>query len=292
MDPGRLLEASSTALLIDSSADVPAAARPANWRVVPIPVAFGDEAFEDGVDLDPAGFYARLARAQRLPTTAQPSVARIAGVLRAALDEFASVVVLPLSARMSGTVDAARAAAAQVDRDRVLVLESGTVTVGLGLLALRVQARLEHGRTAAEIEAAVAALRGAQRAVFSLETLEFLQRGGRVGRAQAVAGSLLRVRPILQIEGGEVAPWSRVRGAHRVLPALGEYLAAYTRDDRPLHVALAHSQRPEVLPRLRDLVAEVRPHATIDLEGEVGPTVGTHCGPGAFVVAFVHDPPG
>ena len=126
--------------------------------------------------------------------------------------------------------------------------------------------------------------------MFSLETLEFLQRGGRVGRAQAAAGSLLRVRPILQFDDGEVAPHSRVRGSHRVMPAMREYLEERSDPDRPLRVALGHTRRPEIVPELEEMVRQARPRASIDLVSEIGPTVGTHAGPGAYAVAFVHDP--
>lgn len=290
MDPGRTLDARATALITDSSADVAPADRPANWRVVAIPVIFGDESFQDGVDIDAAAFYERLARSPRLPTTAQPSTGVLEGAMREALDSYETAIVLPLSARMSGTAEAARAAAAGVDEDRIMVLESGSVTVALGLIALRLQALLERGTTAGAAREVVARLSADHRAVFSLETLEFLQRGGRLGRAQATAGSLLRVRPILQITGGEVAQHSRVRGAHRVLPAIEEFVAAHSDPDRVLHVAYAHARRPEIIPELQALVQRVRPRAVTALAGEVGPTVGTHAGPGAFVVAFVHDP--
>jgi DegV family protein with EDD domain len=291
IDPARRLDAATTAIVLDSSCDVPPDARPANWRVIPIPVTFGSETFSDGVDIDAAGFYARLEQAARLPTTAQPSPVVIEEVLRDALGSYETALVLPLSRRLSGTVDSVRDAAARIDDSRLSVMESGSVTVALGLIALRLQAALERGITAGEATALVAALSRAHRAVFSLETLEYLQRGGRIGRAQAVAGSLLRVRPILQILDGEVAPHSRVRGAHRVLPAIEEFVVAHSDPDRVLHVAYAHSRRPEILPELQELVARVRPRAVTEVTGEVGPTVGTHAGPGAFVVAFVHDPP-
>jgi DegV family protein with EDD domain len=290
MEPAHHLDASSTALVTDSSCDVPPDARPPNWRVVPIPVSFGAESFDDGVDIDAAGFYERLGRSDRLPTTSQPPTAHLAEVLRGALETHETAVVLPLSGKMSGTVEGFRAAAREVGEERVLVLESKSVTFALGLLALRLQARLERGCTAAQAEADMAALSDGHRVVFSLETLEYLQRGGRVGRAQAVAGSLLRVRPILQFDDGEVAPYSRVRGAHRVMPAMREYLEERSSPDRPLRVALGHTRRPEVVPELQEMIRAARPRASIDLVSEIGPTVGTHAGPGAYAVAFVHDP--
>ena len=288
MEPAHHLDASSTALVTDSSCDVPAERRPPNWRVVPIPVAFGSESFADGVDIDAAGFYERLARSDRLPTTSQPPTGMLVDALREALETHETAVVLPVSGKMSGTIEGFRAAAREVGEERVMVVESGSVTIGLGLMALRLQALLERGCTAAE--AALGRLREDHRVVFSLETLEFLQRGGRVGRAQAVAGSLLRVRPILQFDDGEVAPHSRVRGSHRVMPAMREYLEERSDPDRPLRVALGHTRRPEVIGELEEMVRTARPRASIDLLSEIGPTVGTHAGPGAYAVAFVHDP--
>lgn len=292
MEPAHHLDASSTAVVTDSTTDVPPDQRPPNWRVVPMPVSFGAETFADGVDIDAAGFYERLARTDRLPTTSQPATGLLVETLRDALATHETAVVLPLSGRMSGTAEGFRAAVAELgdDGDRAMVLESKSVTIALGLLTLRLQALLERGCTAAEAQAAMARLSDAHRIVFSLETLEFLQRGGRIGRAQAVAGSLLRVRPILQFDDGEVAPHSRVRGSHRVMPAMREYLEQHSDPVRPLRVALGHTRRPEVLGDLEEMVRAARPRASIDLISEIGPTVGTHAGPGAYAVAFVHDP--
>ena len=290
MEPAHHLDASSTAVVTDSSADVPPGRRPPNWRVVPISVSFGAESFADGVDIDAAAFYERLARSDRLPTTSQPPTGLLADVLREALETHETAVVLPLSGRMSGTAEGFRAAAREVGEERVMVLESKSVSLGLGLLALRLQALLERGCTAAEAQDALGELSDAHRVVFSLETLEFVQRGGRIGRAQAVAGSLLRVRPILQFDDGEVAPYSRVRGSHRVMPAMREYLEERSDPDRPLRVALGHTRRPEVVADLEEMVLTARPLASIDLVSEIGPTVGTHAGPGAYAIAFVHDP--
>jgi DegV family protein with EDD domain len=290
MDPARALDAGRTALVTDSSADVPPEARPANWRVVPIPVLFGDEALRDGVDIDAPTFYARLAAAERLPTTAQPSTEELADALRGALEAHETAVVLTITERMSGTVAAARAAAREVGEDRVLVIESGGVSVALGLMCLRVQARLERGTTAGALAADVQALRRAQSTAFSVETLEYLQRGGRVGRAQAAAGSLLRVRPILAIEGGEVVPAGRVRGGHRVVPALVDFVAARSRQDAVLHCAYVHAARPEAIPPLEEAVRAARPRAVTDLVSQMGPTVGTHAGPGTYALSFLHDP--
>lgn len=290
MDPARRLDAASTALLTDSAVDVAATERPPNWRVVPIIVVFGDEALRDGIDVDAAAFYRRLAAADRLPTTAQPSIEDLATAMRAALERFDSVVALHLSEKLSGTAEAARAAARLVGEERVMVLESHAASLALALLCRRVQARLEAGTTAGELAAAVEALRAGQRTVVALETLEYLQRGGRIGRAQALAGSLLRVRPILVLEEGEIAPGGRVRGAGRVVPALVDLVTSSSEAGRVLRCGYAHAAAPEAAAELEAAVRAARPLARTEVVCEVGPTIGTHVGPGAFAVTFLHDP--
>ena len=216
MEPAHHLDASSTALVTDSSCDVPPGLRPPNWRVVPIPVSFGAESFADGVDIDAAGFYARLARSERLPTTSQPPTAELAEVLREALETHETAVVLPLSGKMSGTVEGFRAAAREVGEERVLVLESKSVTFALGLLAMRLQARLERGCTAAQAEADMAALSDDHRVVFSLERLEYLQRGARgpgPGRGR-LAAARAADPPVRRRRGGALLARARRPPGH------------------------------------------------------------------------------
>jgi uncharacterized protein len=289
-DPGLRLDAATTALVTDSACDLPPDRRPANLRVVAIPVSFGADSLLDGVDLDAAAFYARLQAGGPTPTTAQPSPGQLAEALRAALADHRTAVVLHLSGGMSGTVRSARETARALAPDRALVLESASVSMQLGLLLLRVQARLERGTTAGELAAFVAAFEASQGTVFSVETLEFLRRGGRIGRAAALTGSLLGFRPLLEVSGGEVAAAGRIRGAARVMPALSRFVEERTDPDRPLRVAYAHARRPEAIPELIAAVQAARPLARTEIVCELGPTVGTHAGPGTLGVSFVHDP--
>jgi DegV family protein with EDD domain len=289
VDPTLALDVATTALITDSACDLPLARRTANLRVIPIPVSFGEESLLDGVDLDAPAFYARLAAGGALPTTAQPSPGQLADALREALGDYPTAVVLHLSGRMSGTAAAAREAARGAP-DRVLALESEAVSMQLALLVLRVQARLERGTTAGQLAAFVAYFRRTQGTVFSIETLEYLRRGGRIGRAAALAGSLLRVRPIQEVTGGEVAPAGRARGAEAVLPALRSFVERRTEPARPLRVAYAHARRLDAIPQLIAAVQEVRPLARTEIVCELGPAVGTHAGPGTLGVSFVHDP--
>lgn len=126
--------------------------------------------------------------------------------------------------------------------------------------------------------------------LFTLETLEFLQRGGRIGRAQYMAGSLLKVRPILHIDDGEVNPISKVRGSHKVLPEMRKVIEEHTPADVPLRAVIAHAQRPENVAAVEAMLKEVRPNSTLEYTYELGPTIGTHGGPGTLGLTVVDDP--
>jgi DegV family protein with EDD domain len=287
IDHTAALSTANTTIYTDSGADLPAPLRAANVRVCPLTINFGSESFKDGVDITPEEFYGRLSTASVMPTTAQPSSAELANLYREALAEREYVLGLHVSERVSGTAEAALAAAREIGGDRISVVYTGQIACGLSLLISRVQEMLEAGTTLADIEAQVEHFRTNCSTLFTLESLEFLQRGGRIGRAQYMAGSLLKVRPILAVADGEVHPVGKVRGAHKVLPALAAALAERTPDDVPLRVAIGHAQRPEAVGRIEQMVRETRPHASIEYTFELGPTIGTHGGPGTVGLSAV-----
>lgn len=289
-DPAMRLDAAHTALVTDSAADLPVDALAANTMVVPIPVIFGTESFKPGVDLDAEEFYARLTAGGQTPTTAAPSMGELVEAYTAALGRYDTVVALHMNRKMSATVDVARRAALEVDPDRIFVIETESVSFQLGLLVRRAQAYLARGTTLGGLEDLVDVFRRTQGTVFTLETLEFLRRGGRIGLAKALVGNLLGLRPVLELMDGEVVPVRRVRGADRVLPAMREFLEARSDPALPLRVALGHARAPEAMPTLDALVREARPNAIIEMVTEIGPTVGTHAGPGTVAFSFFHDP--
>ena len=290
VDPTLALTATTTAIVTDSAADLPPDTLTDNTFVVPIPVNFGTETFRPGIDLDAEEFYARLSTGGETPTTASPSVGEFVETYTKALERYETVISLLMNRKMSATVEVARRAALEVDPDRIIVIETESVSFQLGLLVRRAQARLAQGTTLGEIEDLVDQFRRTQGTVFTLETLEFLRRGGRIGRAKALVGNLLGLRPLLELADGEVVPVRRVRGADRVLPAMREYLEARSDPARPLRVALGHAHASDAIPALDAMVREARPNAIIEMVTEIGPTVGTHAGPGTVAFAFFHDP--
>jgi DegV family protein with EDD domain len=273
------LTAENTAIVLDSTADFPeAAARFLNWRIVPLYLRFGDESFRDHVDLDPAEFYARLRTDAVMPTTSQPTPGDFARVYEQ-LASFERIYSLHLSATFSGTWESARIASADFD-ERVRAVDTESASLGIALLALGVQRRLERGTSDEEIDALVASFRRDVGLVFTVDTLEYLARGGRIGRAQAWAGQLLQVKPILTISGGEIIPVKRVRGNRKAMQEFTQRFEEHTTDRPSLRVGIAHADAPERLEALRKMVAHVRPSAVVEVAGMLGPVVGTHAGPG------------
>jgi DegV family protein with EDD domain len=283
------LTAANTAIVLDSTADYPEGPeRFPNWRIVPLYVRFGDESLRDYVDLGPDAFYERLAAASELPSTSQPSPADFAAVYEELAGRYERVLSLHISAKLSGTL--ASAAAAAADFPAVRVVDSHTVSAAIAILGFAIQRRLERGTTDEEVDAVVERYRGEHGLLFTLDSLENLARGGRIGRASALAGSLLNVKPILTIAGGEVVPLKRVRGSQKAFAEFASALESGTEDRPSLRVGIAHAAAPERLAAVEELVRRVRPHATVEVATSLGAVVGTHAGTGTAGLFWFDDP--
>jgi DegV family protein with EDD domain len=272
------LTAQNTAIVLDSTADFPEAPeRFPNWRVVPLYVLFGDRSYRDYVELAPAEFYALLRTADELPTTSQPTP----GDFLETYEELAAyerIYSLHISAVLSGTYQSATTAASEL-ADKVRTVDSESASAAIAMLGLAIQRRLERGTTDEKIDALVRRFRTQAGLIFTVDTLEFLRRGGRIGRASAWAGQLLHVKPILTIER-EVIPLKRVRGNQK---AMQEFVSAFTSgtiDAPTLKVGIAHADAPERAEQLQKMVGGERPQAEIEIVTTLGAVVGTHAGPG------------
>ena len=282
------LTAANTAIVLDSTADFPEGPeRFPNWRVVPLYVNFGGTSYRDYVDLGPDELYARLAEAPQLPTTSQPTPGDFLAVYEE-LAGYERILSLQLSSTLSGTCASAEAAAATVG-GAVRVIDTRTVSAAVAMLGLAVQRRLDRGTTDEALDALVERYRATHGLLFTVDTLEFLARGGRIGRAAALAGMLLNVKPILGLEGGEVVPLKRVRGSQKALEELRDLLVAATGDTPSLRIGLAHAAAPERGATLERLVREARPQAQIEIVTSLGAVVGTHAGPGTLGLFWFDD---
>jgi fatty acid kinase fatty acid binding subunit len=272
------LDAANTAVVVDSTADFPEAPqRFPNWRMVPLYVRFGDESKRDYVEIEPAEFYARLRAASELPTTSQPTPGDFEGVYDE-LEGYERIYVLTIAASLSGTNRSAHVAAS--GRDAIRIVDTETASAAVAILGLAIQRRLERGTDDEEIDGLVERYKRDAQLLFTVDTLEFLQRGGRIGRAAAFAGSLLHIKPILTIKGGEVVPLKRVRGNQKAVQEFRRLFEEATQDVETLRVGIAAADAPERIETIAGLVADVRPRAQLEIATTLGPVVGTHAGPG------------
>jgi DegV family protein with EDD domain len=279
----------NTAIVLDSTADFPdAQVRFPNMRVVPLYVRFGEESFRDYVELDPAGFYERLRSAPELPTTSQPTPQDFLSTYNA-LSHYERIYSLHLSAKLSGTFQSASLAATEVEGDRIRVVDTESASVGIGILALAIQELLARGTTDEEVEALSERHRSSSAILFTVDTLEFLAKGGRIGRGKALMGSLLNVKPILAIEEGEVVPVTRVRGRQKALEEFRRRFEAATTDGPGLDVGFAHAEAAATVEQLQAMVSAARPQAEVKLVTTLGAVVGTHAGPGTIGFFWFQD---
>jgi DegV family protein with EDD domain len=274
------LTAENTAIVLDSTADFPDASEHyRNWRVVPLYVNFGTDSYKDGVELTAHEFYERLRASPELPTTSQPTPGDFLAVYEE-LGAYDRILSIHIAANLSGTFQSAGTAAEQLGDGRVRTIDSESASVGIAMLALAIQRRLERGTTDEEVDALVATYLREHQLLFTVDTLEFLARGGRIGRAKAFAGQLMNVKPILSIRDGEVLPVKRVRGNRKAFQEFVDALQSQTRDRPELRVGIAHADAPERMAEIEKMVRDIRPQAQIEVETSLGAVIGAHAGPG------------
>ena len=274
------LTAENTAIVVDSTADFPEAPeRFPNWRVVPLYVRFGDDSFRDYVELSPEQFYARLRTAPWTPSTSQPTPGDFLAAYQD-LSAYERILSVHIAEKLSGTIGSARSAALEFGGERVRTIDSESASAAIAMLGLAIQRRLERGTTDEEVDALVERYRREAGLLFTVDTLEYLARGGRIGRARAWAGEMLNIKPILSIQDGEVLPVKRVRGNRKAFLEFASAFESSTVNRPSLRVGIAHAEAPERAEALRKLVRDKRAAAEIEIVSTLGPVVGTHAGPG------------
>jgi fatty acid kinase fatty acid binding subunit len=283
------LSAENTAVVLDSTADLsdPRGRHP-NWRVVPLYVRFGDETFREYVDMSAEEFYRRLRESPQPPKSSQPSPADFQQMFES-LSDYEHILCVVLSAKISGTYESARLAAESMGHERVRAIDSGVTSGGTVILADAIQRRLERGTDKTEIDALVERFRRERGLLFTVDTLEYLIRGGRIGKAAGLAGQLLSVKPILIFDDGEVAPFKRVRGRGKAIGELENIFEASSRDDSGLHVGVGQAEAEDDAEELVRRIRAARPSASLDVLTTLGPVIGTHGGPGTLGLFWFQD---
>ena len=248
--------------------------------VVPLTLHLGGESLLDGVDITAAEFYQRLPATTVHPSTSQPSPGRFAEAYKALLADHVAVVSIHISEKLSGTYESARQGAEMTDSRRVHVVDSELVSMSLGLVTLVASAMAAGGSDAQTIEDKVVSMRHQVQTYFSVATLEFLRRGGRIGRASALLGSVLQVKPVLCIRDGLVTPLERVRTFDRALNRIVE-LTREVDQGAGVCVIVGHA---DALADAERVARQLEPIAETLMIQPLGPVVGAHGGPGVVGV--------
>lgn len=286
------MAAERIAVVTDSLAWLPEAlARRHGITVVPLHVTFGDEQFTEGVDLTNEAFFRRLREARVLPKTSQPAAGEFLDAYRTVAERADAIVSVHASGKLSGTVRSAETAAGLLRQERqdyrIEVVDTGTIATCEGVAAIQGAVGAAGGASFEEVLALVRGIPPKTHILFVLETLEYLQKGGRIGRARALLGSILQIKPILTVQDGEVTPKDRARTRARAIERCLSLMEADI-GGRPLaHVGVLHAEAPEAAAELK---AQVQARFTLPeagfMEVEIGPVIGTYVGPGAFGVSW------
>jgi fatty acid kinase fatty acid binding subunit len=271
----------SVAIVTDSTADLPSSlTKTRSITVVPLTLNFEGRSLLDGVDIRPSEFYRKLPNATTHPTTSQPSAGRFAEAYAQLLNDHADVVSIHISEKLSGTYASAVQGAEMTDPKRVHVIDSQLVSMSLGLITLAASEMAAHGVAATAIAERITAMRESVQTYFSVATLEFLRRGGRIGRASALLGSVLQVKPVLCIRDGLVTPLERVRTFDRALNRIMELTREVDRG-KGLCVIVGHADAESDAERVARSLEPITDTLMIQ---PLGPVVGAHAGPGVVGV--------
>lgn len=275
-------------IVTDSTADLPESLiEEYQVHVVPLRVHFGEEVFLDWVELKPGSFYNKLRKSDILPRTSQPSPGDFVEKYRE-IGENQTIISIHISSQLSGTYQSAMMAKDMLPEMDIHVFDTRLGSISHGVVALEAAKAARGGSTKEEVLALVDHLIGGIKIFFMVDTLEYLQKNGRIGRAQAMLGSLLKVKPILTLVDGIVTPKEKARGRSKALDRLVQICQEEFGTGKPVKVAILHSDALEEALGLEERCSEVFKYKDV-LYANLGAVIGTHVGPGAVGIAMYYD---
>jgi DegV family protein with EDD domain len=274
-------------VVTDSVADIPSQiVQELGISVIPVLVRFGEETYRDGIDITNEQFYERLVHSQVMPVTSVPSLDMFARTYARLAEEADAILAIMLSAKLSGLYNAALQSASLVEsKCRIEVVDSKLAVMAQGFVVIEAARAALAGAGLDEILEIVN--RNIPRADMhaALATLEYLQRGGRIGKAQAFMGSILKINPIITLKDGLVEPVNRVHSRAKAIDALYNFAAGYSHIDG---LAVEDAACPEEGDLLLERLSAIFPKERI-LRSRTTPVIGTHTGPGLLLVAVLGD---
>ncbi len=278
----------SIKVIIDSSADMPKRfIDKYDITVVPMSVKFGDKEYLDGVNLEASEFYRLLKEEKEVPITGQVTPILFEEAIKKLIDGGHEVIIITISANASGTIQSAYIAANELGTDKVTIIDSNSLCLGHSYITLIICEMIENGYTREQIEEEIKKYTNNKvEHLFSVDTLEYLVRGGRIKSYNAFIASILNIKPILNVHDGITQPIAKVRSRKRIIPYFIDRIKKEMDDDTPFLI-VGHSCD---LDFAEQFVEEFKKNIDFDKEiyiGEVGPTIGTHSGPGVLSVFYL-----
>ncbi|MEP7199628.1 MAG: DegV family protein [Chloroflexota bacterium] len=280
---------SQVKIVTDSTADLPPeVAREQNIAVVPLTVQFGKEILRDGIDVDASKFFKRLKLAKTAPTTSAPPPKAFEDVYGQLVREHDEILSIHLSSKLSHTVSAAEKGALPfLGRKKIAVIDSLSASRGLGYLAVAAAEAARGGASLDDLVKLMRMLIPHVYLVFFVETPEYLHRGGRLGKAQAMLGSMLNIKPLLAVEDGEIVPLEKVRTRQRAIEKLCEFTLEFA---RVRQMTILHAENAPEVAELSEKIREHLPDVPID-NAAYGPVLASHVGPDALGVVIFEETP-
>lgn len=275
------------AVVVDSTAYIPQAlVEQYNIHVIPLLVNWSGESLRDNVDIIPDEFYARLETAKEMPSTSQPSAGEFFDLYSKVAEEADSIVSIHISSELSGTVASAHAAAKLMEDFPIEIVDSLSTSMGLGYMALASARAAENGADLQEVAEAARVLIPKARLVFAVDTLEFLHRGGRIGGASRLFGSMLSIKPLLELKDGKIEPLEKVRTKKKAVKRLLDIAVEECAGKSKIYAAVANASAPEEAQIFADeLQKRLNPVELYIVD--LSPVIGTHTGPGLVGLAWV-----
>jgi len=271
------------AIVTDSVSDIsPKIAKELKITVVPLTVIFGTDQFLDGVELSNSEFFQKLETDPNHPSTSQPSPEAFVKTYEKLLKKGFEILSVHVSAKLSGTINSAEQAIKSLDTNKIKIVDTGTASMAQGLVAMSAARAAKNAKSLDELADMAETTAKKTNVYVAMDTMEFLKRGGRIGKARAMLGSILNIKPIITTDNGEIVPHSRAR---TIKKAISSMINDMGDKNQIVEVAVLHSTTPDLA---KDVLTQIDAQ-NLNNPGtitEIGPVVGTHAGPGCLAIAY------
>jgi DegV family protein with EDD domain len=283
------MEMSKTAIVTDSTAYLPPELlQRYDIKVIPLTIIWENETFLDGVDIQPDDFYKRLENAKAMPTTSQVTVGAMQAQFQALLEQGSDVLGIFLSSKFSGTIESAMLARQALPQaaSKIAIVDSLSTTMAMGWPVLTAARAAQAGESLEACRKTAETARDQSGVLFVVETLEFLRRGGRIGGAQALLGTALNIKPVLEMQAGRIESVEKVRTKRKALERLLDLVVERIGERKPVRLASVHANaQGEALELLESASARLNPIETLCCP--LSPVIGTHAGPGTVALTYM-----